>query len=777
MKVRNGLVSCMALCVAMQAASGAAAQQAPPATSETSTDRPAAAADQPQVPRQAQGETPAAATPAQAAPPAQPGDADGGIGDIIVTATRRETSLQRTPQAISVLNGPALQLQGRSGLDDLKQAVPNVNFAATSNTTQLYIRGVGNTFINAGGDPGVALYQDSAYISDQTTANVNFFDVERVEVLRGPQGALYGRNATGGAISVISARPTADVQGQVAITAGNYGRVDSEGYLSGPLGIANTNARLSFQTRHLSGYVRNDYRADPRAPDRLDDLDSQSVRFQTLTALGGGGALSLKASYYRERDNGPALAVVPTPGFVYPAQALNGAVPSSRPRNITVDEGAYNARLFVLNANLDQPIGDGTLTVTGNFRKSKQFFQNDCDGTPVNNCSYIRQTDSDDYYADAHYASAGDAPFRWLLGATYLNFRQFQANTVLWEAPSTYLGGPSASVPVALDTFAGGRVRTENFAFYADLRLRLTDIFAVTGQVRYNETTKRADEYLRIAAFGIDVSDFPNRLKDTSIPFKAGVEAQFTPTILAYANYSTAFKDGALNLGALQTSRVREEQVKSVEAGVKSSFFDRRLQVNAAAFHSTYEDLQISQLIGQVVALVNAPRARINGFELEVIAAPATGLKLNGSLGFLDPKLKEFSNARIFPGATGPVLNLAGNQLPYVARWQYTLGADYEFDPFEGYLANLAGGFSYQSQTFFNEFNDDEVSQKGIGRLDLSASIGPSSEKWKLFGYVRNVTNELVRTGMTVYSPLLGAERSVQYAPPRNFGIGLRYAL
>ncbi len=231
MKVTGELVSCMALWVAMLAPARAMAQTAP-APTEGSTAQPPAISDPPQAPRQVQGETPAAATPAQA----QPTEADtGAIGDIIVTATRRETSLQRTPQAISVLNGPALQLQGRSGLDDLKQAVPNVNFAATSNTTQLYIRGVGNTFINAGGDPGVALYQDAAYISDQTTANVNFFDVERVEVLRGPQGALYGRNATGGAISVISARPTADVQGQVAVTAGNYGRVDSEGYLSGPL--------------------------------------------------------------------------------------------------------------------------------------------------------------------------------------------------------------------------------------------------------------------------------------------------------------------------------------------------------------------------------------------------------------------------------------------------------------------------------------------------------------------------------------------------------------
>ena len=347
---------------------------------------------------------------------------------------------------------------------------------------------------------------------------------------------------------------------------------------------------------------------------------------------------------------------------------------------------------------------------------------------------------------------------------------------MLWEAPSTYLGGPSTNVPIALDTFAGGLVRTKNFAFYADTRLKLFGPVAATGQIRYNHTVKRADEFLRIAAFGIDVPQFPNRLKDTSVPFKVGLEAQFTPTILAYVNYSTAFKDGALNPGALQTTRVREEQVKSVEAGVKTSFFDRKLQLNAAAFHSTYSDLQISQLIGQVIALVNAPKAEINGFELEVIAAPVTGLRINGSLGYLDPKLKQFTNARTFPGMVGPQLDLSGRQLPYVAKWNATLGLDYRFEPVDGYAATLGAGYAFQSGTYFNEFNDTANSQKAVGRLDLSASIGPSDEKWKLFAYARNVTDELVLTGTTIYSPLLGAEKSVSYAPPRHFGVGFRYA-
>ena len=756
-------VSQIALCVAglYGAISTATAQTQPP-----TPPQPTASTATPD--RIALNTAPAA--PTQAAETGQ-----DGLQDIIVTATRRETTLQRTPQAISVLNGAALQLQGRAGLEDLKVSVPNVNLAATSNTTQLYIRGIGNTFINAGGDPGVALYQDGSYISDQTTTNVNFFDIARVEVLRGPQGALYGRNATGGAINVITAKPLATLHGRLSATAGDYGRLDSEGFVTGPLGIASTDARLSFQTRHLSGYIRNVFAGGPNTPERLDDLDSQAVRLQTLTHL-PGGELSIAFTHYRENDNGAALAVVPTPGFVYPAQALSGAVPSNDPRRITVDEGRNRTRVSNVNVNLDQSVGDGTLTLTGNYRDSKQFFDNDCDGTPVNNCSYLRDTSSKDYYGDLHFASAGDKPLRWLIGGTYLHFNQYQMNTVLWDAPSTYLGGPSASIPVSLDTLAGGRVKTDSFAFYTDLHLKLSDIWSLTGQARYSRTTKNARELLVIPTFALNVRDLPNRLRNASVPFKAGVEGQLTRAILVYGNYSTAFKDGAINLGALQTVPVRKEQVKSIEAGLKTTLLNRKLQLNAAAFHSIYTDLQISQLIGTVVALVNAPRAEINGAEVEIVAEPIVGLHLTASAGYLDPKLKQFSNARIFPGFVGPQLDLSGQQLPYVAKFTATLGVNYEFSVREGYTAAIGGNFAFQSRTYFNEFNDRDNSQGPVGRFDLSASIGPDGTSWKLFGFVRNVTNRTVLTGTTIYSPLLGAERAVSYAPPRHFGAGFSYS-
>lgn len=709
--------------------------------------------------------------------------AELGIQDIVVTATRRETSLQKTGQAISVVTGQQQLLTGRQTLDDLKTAVPNVNFASTSNTTQLFVRGIGNTFIQAGGDPGVAIYQDSAYISDQTTSSVSFFDVERVEVLRGPQGGLYGRNATGGAINIISAKPTSDTTGRISVLAGNYGRLESEGFVSGPLGFANTDFRLSYQIHRLDGYIRNSYRpsvGDPAfgaTPDRLDDKSSDAVRLQTATELGSDGTLRFIVNHYRQADNGPALAVVPTPGFIYPAEGVNGAIPSSDPRNVTVDEGRNKVRLTSFNANLDQPIGDGTLTVTGNYRRSKQDFLNDCDGTGVNNCSFRRETHSDDYFGDVHFASSTAGAFRYIVGATYTNLHQFQLSNVHWEIPMFYLGVPGDNTPFDLPTFAGGTIRSKSWAVYADVRYAMSDVWSLIGQVRYSETTKRALETLQLPTFGVDVVDLPNRLKNTGVPFKVGFEGQVTNDILLYGNYSTGFKDGAINLGALQTTAVKKEEVKSFELGAKSSFFDRKLQVNAAIFKNDYKNLQISQLVGTLIALTNVPDSQIKGAELEVTAQPVPGLRLNGSVGYLDAKLKRFFNAPNVPAYfPAPVaVPLAGNQLPYVAEWNITLGANYSFEPTDGVSVDLGGNYYYQSRIFFNEFNTPNNSQKPVGRVDLSASVGPSDGRWKIYSYIRNLTNETVLTGTTIYAGLLGAEKGVSYAPPRNFGVGFSY--
>jgi iron complex outermembrane recepter protein len=315
---------------------------------------------------------------AQTSPP--PTASEIQIQEIVVTAARRETTLQSIPQSVAVLSGEVQRERGQQRLEDLQTAVPNVSFTNTSNSSQLYIRGIGNTFINAGGDPGVAFYQDSAYVSDQRSMNTSMFDVERIEILRGPQGALYGRNAVGGAINVISARPTRAPEGRVDAVAGDFGRLESEGYLSGPLGSGPVLGRLSYQLRHLDGYTKNLLADKPGAPDRFDDLKSHAVRGQLELDLPGEGRLNLLASWYREDEAGPALSVVNVPGVVYPAEALFGERPTNQARRIKATVGSTELEVATVNVGLVQPVGRNTLTATLNYRDGLQDFLNDCDG-------------------------------------------------------------------------------------------------------------------------------------------------------------------------------------------------------------------------------------------------------------------------------------------------------------------------------------------------------------------------------------------------------------
>jgi iron complex outermembrane recepter protein len=217
--------------------------------------------------------------------------------------------------------------------------------------------------------------------------------------------------------------------------------------------------------------------------------------------------------------------------------------------------------------------------------------------------------------------------------------------------------------------------------------------------------------------------------------------------------------------------------VRSFELGAKTSFLDRRLQINAAAFHSIYNDLQLSQLIGTVVALVNAPKAEINGAEVEIVATPLSGLQLRANVGYLNPKLREFSNSPTIPGpVSGPIQDLAGNQLPNVAKVSLNLGADYKFAPIQGLVASVGGEYSYKSRIYFNEFNTRLISQGPVGLFNANASFGPASERYKGFFYINNITDKDVQTGVNIFTGLIGAARAVSYAPRRNFGAGLSFS-
>jgi outer membrane receptor protein involved in Fe transport len=523
---------------------------------------------------------------------------------ITVTAERRLTVLDDTPAAITALNGSKLADQGVTKIEDIVMLAPNTNFTTGQGASQLFIRGIGNVFILAGGDPGVAMYTDGAYISDQYSSNLALFDTQRVEVLRGPQGALYGRNATGGAMNIISARPTAAWDSRVGLLFGNYNRREVEGHVSGPVG-GGTSLRFSFQAKEADGYTRNPLAGQTGAPvvpglapttgpDRLDDTSSRAFRLQSSSDFGAGN-LRLIAGRYREDGAGPSSAVLIDPIMI--SQLLFNALPSTDPRVVKSHDSTLKIDVDTFQAIYEHTMGANTLSLTASWRKSKTFHRYDGDVTEGPAVATQFLTEGKDRMVDLHVASETGVPFQWLVGATALRFDQTQDVRVSAAgAAGILMPGLPLDVPFpgGVDILLGGKVRTKSVSAYADLRYAFSPSLALLAGIRANKDEKSADEYQDIAAFGLVGR---GTLSDSwrSTPGSVGLEYRVSPETLTYAKVSTGFKSGAVNLGSLQSAMVKPERVTAEEIGVKTDFLERRGTLNVAVFNSDYRDMQVSR--------------------------------------------------------------------------------------------------------------------------------------------------------------------------------------
>ncbi|HEU0203031.1 MAG TPA: TonB-dependent receptor, partial [Burkholderiaceae bacterium] len=702
---------------------------------------------------------------------------------VVVTAERRETVLDTTPAAITALRGRELAEEGFTGLADVVGLVPNVSFTTGGDQSQIFIRGIGNVFILAGGDPGVATYADGAYISDQTSTNVALFDLARVEVLRGPQGALYGRNATGGAVNLISAKPTDSPKASAGVLGGNYGRKESEGFVSGPV-FGDTKARLSYQVKKLDGYTANPLAGSvsgpvvtgetTTAPEKLDDLDARALRLQTSSDFGESN-LRLIAGHLHEDNAGPSVPVLVDPVMI--SQLLFGVVPSTDPRVMKSQGASQKREVNHVLAAWDMPIGANTLNVTASWRGSRLDHFFDSDATEALVASTRFKTRSADKSIDIHLASETGAPFQWLVGATALAFDQRQDIDVSTQVPLGFLvpGAPlTTPLPGGLQFLLGGNVHARSFAVYTDLRYALTQNFALLGGLRYNRDKKRADEYLNVAALGMTGAQ---ELEDSwsSVPGSIGVEYKLGPQTLTYARFSTGFKSGAVNLGALQSSMVKPERAASFEVGFKTDFWQRRGLFSTALFTTRYKDMQVSQVGLATVNLANASSARIDGAEFELALLPIRGLQITAAVGLMDPEYTDFENVDLRNNPTQRV-NVRGNQLAQVSREQASLAIDYAL-PISGWRPTFSASYVWRGTYYFTEFNTEDAKQEAYGLLNLALSIAPTVGRtaggWKVYGYVKNATDETAITSMSVSSPILGAARQVSYTPPRQYGVGI----
>ena len=728
-----GAVSAVALAGAAQAQSAAQGDQ--DGTSAAGRPADALATDQTPVPNRAQ-------------------NAAADVEDIIVTASRRNETVRNTPTAVSAYSGDRLRDQQILSLTDLVATSPNIQISSFNTFANIEIRGIGNSQLTAGADPGVALHADGVYLAQSGLATSTFLDVNRVEVLRGPQGTLFGRNATGGAVNIIPNYPTEQLSaGFDASIGADPLLVRGSGFVSGPLnGDATLRARVSVQTNYVRGYSRN---LVANGPDPLDNVATVAARGQLQWVPSDRFQTRLLVEYQREADHGPAVYLLGTPD---PTQPLPAALLGTPRGSIDRRETYANQdqrRLTAKTANLttDVGLGAGDLKLLLSYNEADQFVDNDGDGTPVPFTNTLDALHSHQEYGEAIYASDAARPFNFILGANVFHADLNQRITV-----------PISFIPLPVDLTA--RIRTSSYAFFAHAQYEVLPGARVFGGLRYSDDRKTVDETNNFIG-----SDHQERSWNR-LTYEGGLSYRFDLSVTGYAKYSTGYKGGGFSGGGLAPP-FNPETNSAYEAGLKGSFLDNRLTANIAAFHMRYDNLQVAQVIGVTSSVVNAAKATIDGVEVESTVRPVPPLRLELSGAYLDARFDRFTTQDSARPTLG-LLDLSGNQLPQAPHFTASAGAYYTI-PIAAGDVEMGGRFDWKSRLYFSEFNVPISSQDARGKLDLTLKYRDEGGRWTASLFALNVTDAKIKNNTLVVSALLGSLALGSLQPGRQVGASVGY--
>ncbi|MGN6620224.1 MAG: TonB-dependent receptor [Sphingomonas sp.] len=707
---------------------------------------------------------------------------NGGIADIIVTAEKHPEGLQNVPIAITALSGSTLEKSGVKTVGDLTQLAPSLQFGQRSTNNFIALRGIGQAGQDIGSQSGVTVSLDGVPLVNQFMMNSAFLDVERVEVLRGPQGTFQGRNATGGAINVYSNPPTDTTDGAISFNIGDYDRIGVNGYVNAPL--SNTLfGRFSFQTDRADGWLKNGYNDT-----RYDNSNFQEVRGQLLYKPSDAFSVRALVDYAHNNDN-PEFNVIlgrADPALPTPTQVAGYPYPQNNIQDLTVYMNEPNDRLVnnlrtTLAASYHWGNGSSLTSTTGYIDYDMKLKNLDVDLTPAptsffNLIGISTKQVSEELTYFTNIGSHADLT----AGAIYMHSTSGEPLYLSLETIPDYL--------VYLPT-----EKLNSYAGYAQFRYNLTSRLRATIGGRYTRDEKSYVMDATVLTFHTILAD-----KSSWGAFTPRFVLDYTPNSnsLIYASVSRGFKSGGFNtLGDITqpVNRFNPEYVWNYELGLKASMFDKRLRFGLTGFYSDYTNLQQTVFrIGLEGSDVRYPRvenassATIKGVEFEAQAAPFKGLLLTGAVTRLDAKFGKFCNNN--PLYTGTVTDpacvgatadgeplpagaedLQDNTLPQAPKWQFNTSAQYVFPISSTLQITAHADYKWQSRVFFDIYNNALNAQDRYGLLNASLGIGSSQEGWSLSGWVRNAFDTRYISEGTV-SPGVTPSVNGTIGMPRMYG-------
>lgn len=749
------------------------------------------------------------------------------LEEIVVTAQKRAENLQQVPVSVTAFTAASMDSRSMFNLANLSSFTPNVDINhgkgdGGSTNAAVFIRGVGQNDFIFPTDPGVGIYIDGVYIARSIGGMLDLADVERIEVLRGPQGTLYGKNTIGGAINVVTTRPGEETSGEVKVTFGERDRGDIEASISGPLAENKLYGKLALVSKNQDGYSE-------RVSSDLDlgDTNVDAVRAGLNWVVSEDVSLYLSADASRIRQNGAPGTLLETfdapgglyglynglaapfvgaqlglpPGSLFDDRWVTGDHEESNGTGPTEDENDSWGVTATLDWSVNESLSFKSITA---YREMDATIRTDIDYSPFPIIHTDEEQEQEQFSQEFQFSGQSkDGSLNWLLGAYYLEEEISDLNQVLlasgifdtlnvlpaavvplvpgfpcpapFPAPCVGGAGNPLNALLDLDVRPHTALDTTNWAIFLHMSYALTERVSLTLGGRYSYEEK---EYFIDSVFpnSGNIATPPTKDKQDWSKFtpKVGLDFQINNDLMVYASITQGQKSGGWNPRPLQPAefkRYDQEELTAYEVGLKSKLLDGRMTLNFAMFYSEYEDLQlfansINPANGSLLLTVdNAGDVDLYGFELEIAARPVANLDLNFGVGYLE---NEYSSLAPNTGYSD------NNELPQAPRWTVNAGAQYRFDlgGDMGWLT-LRGDMSYRSKTYNDPQNTREIVQSGYSLFNARVSWTSPSETWESSVFVTNIGDKEYFTSAESI-PAFGIRNAV-YGRPREWGMSVTY--
>jgi len=714
----------------------------------------------------------------QASAQEQAAEPDGrDANEIIVTANKRSENLQNVPISVSAVTGDALEKGRTTQVDELVSKVPNLQLTSTvgDNTPIFALRGVSLNDFSLNQSGPVATYYDEVYKGNFAFYGVALYDLDRVEVLRGPQGTLYGKNTTGGAVNLISRAPKlGETSGYLNLGYGNYDRYDVNGAINVPIG-QNAALRVAGTYSKADGWFKN---VVPGQPD-----------------LGGVSEYGLRGALYVEPSDGVNFTLRASTSYQNPRNYGIFAEP------VAVNRPGLSDRQIAANETSKRRARTYSIALTGNFDLTDSLSLTSVSSWDKGNLNFIEDTDGQAIalleipYVDRASQIAQDlritsdfgGPFNFILGAYYNREKVFNASTFK-IAQDVASGGDVDGDGFVTDadcaaTTAGEACQFGNrfdqikksFAIYSDGSFDLTDRLSLKSGLRFTRDTGSQPNFIAeqigpsgtVLGVTIPTPATPLTYKISNLSGKIGLDFQATPDNLLYVTYSRGFRAPSFNAQAFfdpsELNVAAAEKVDSFEIGSKNKFADRTITLNMAAFYYKYRNQQFINVdpVSAAQTLLNIPRSRIWGGEAELTARPSDAITLRGSLGFLNAKIQE---------GTVSGINVAGNKLTNAPSLTANAGIDATL--YEGNIGKFTatGDLAYTSSQFFDVVNTPRLEQGGYALLSGHVDWTSDSGQYSLTIWGKNLTNKFYFTSRVDLLAGFGFDYNHR-STPRTYGI------